>query len=122
MTSTPPDPAAFFRSLLGEWEKVTNGVGAELLKTPEVARAMGGAQTAAANWQDMMGPVMARALAAANMPSRVELEDLSARLARIEAALFRIGARLDEIAPPAAAPAPPGPTRTRQPPAPDAGE
>ena len=60
-----------------------------------------------------------RALAAANMPSRAEIEDISARLARIEGALFRMEAKLAELTPggaPADKPAPAGPTRNRKPP------
>jgi hypothetical protein len=97
MTSTPPDPAAFFRTMLGEWEKIANGVGGQVLKSADFARTMQGASGAALNAQEAMKGVMERALAAANMPSRTELEDLSARLARIEAAMFRLEGKIDAL-------------------------
>lgn len=97
MSSTPPDPAAFFRTMLGEWEKIANGVGGQVLKSTDFARTMQGASGAAMNAQEAMKGVMERALAAANMPSRTELEDLSARLARIEGALFRLEGKIDAL-------------------------
>lgn len=133
MSSTPPDPAAFFRTMLGEWEKIANGVGGQVLKSADFARTMQGASGAALNAQEAMKGVMERALAAANMPSRTELEDLSARLARIEAAMFRLEGKIDALgAAPASmtsdatgsADAPAGsaasrPSRNRRPPAAD---
>jgi len=104
MSSTPPDPAAFFRTMLGEWEKIANGVGGQVLKSADFARTMQGASGAALNAQEAMKGVMERALAAANMPSRSELEDLSARLARIEGALFRLEGKIDGLSAPAAPP------------------
>lgn len=112
--TTPADPAAFFRQMLGEWEKMANSFGGEAMKSEEWARAMHGASAATTNMQATLKGVMERALAAANMPSRTELEDVSARLARIEAALFRIEAAMTDTKP--AAPARPKPARTRKPP------
>jgi hypothetical protein len=117
MASPPPDPAALFRQMLGEWEKAANQVGGDWLKSDAFARAMHGANAASLGGQQALQEVMERALAAANMPSRAEVEDLSARLGRIEAQLARIEAA---VAPPAAATSaapPPKPTRTRKPPA-----
>jgi len=133
MSSTPPDPAAFFRTMLGEWEKIANGVGGQVLKSADFARTMQGASGAALNAQEAMKGVMERALAAANMPSRTELEDLSARLARIEAAMFRLEGKIDALGAASglatsdatgSADAPAGtagarPTRNRKPPAAD---
>ena len=87
---TMTDPAAFFRTMLGEWEKMANGVGGDLLKSEEWARTMQGASAATANAQAAMKTMSERALAAANMPSRTEFEDLSARIGGIEASLARI--------------------------------
>lgn len=111
MTST--DPAAFFREMLGEWEKMANKVGGDFARSDEFARAMHGAGAATMNTQEAVSAMMARALAAANMPSRAEIEDLSGRLARIEDQLGRIeellGGKPDR-------PARPKPRRTRKPP------
>ncbi len=121
MSTTPPDPAALFRTMLGEWEKLTNAVGGQTFKSDEVARLVGGASNASAQAQAAFHGLMERALAAANMPSRGEVEDLSARLARIEGALFRMEAKIDALAGDADKPGPTGPTRGRKPPEPAEG-
>ncbi len=86
------NPADFFRSMLGEWEKLANGVGGDMLKSEEWSRAMNAGTNANVQAQGAVKDTMARALAAANMPSRAEFEDLSARIGRIEASLARIEA------------------------------
>lgn len=114
LRSMATDPAALFRVMLGEWEKLTNGMGGDLLKTDEWSRAMNGAQTAALQAQGAVKEQMGKALAAANMPSRAEFEDLSARLGRMEATLARIEAA---VVGGVAIADRPRPTRTRKPPA-----
>ena len=108
------DPGAFFRTMLGEWEKLANGVGGDLLKTDEWSRAMNAGQNAHVEAQAALKGMSDRALAAANLPSRTEFTDLSARIGRIEAALERIEAHLTGAAPITAAR--PKPTRGRKPP------
>ena len=88
MPNDTPDPAAFFRELIGQFA----GSG-DANKSDDLARLFAG--TAGA--QTAFKAVMDRALAAANVPGRHELDDLAARLSRLEAALFRIEARLAEI-------------------------
>ena len=114
--STTPDPAAFFRQMLGEWETLANGFGGEAMKSEEWSRAMHGASATTTTMQATLKGVMERALAAANMPSRTELEDVSARLARIEASLARVEASIGAATP--VAPPRPKPERTRKPPTP----
>ena len=110
---TNPDPTAFFRTMLGEWEKMANSLGAGALKSDEWSRSMNQASGAALSAQAAMKGMTERALAAANLPSRSEFEDLSARIGRIEESLERIeaavGARSVSTAP--------RPTRGRKPPA-----
>lgn len=115
MSSTPPDYSAFFRTMLGEWERMSNAVGGQAMKSEDFARAIGGATAATSHAQEAFRGFMDRALAASNMPSRAEIEDISARLARIEGALFRMEARLNELAP-GGEERPAGPTRNRKPP------
>ena len=82
--------------MLGEWEKMANSVGGDMLKSDQFARTMHGANATAMNAQNALKSLMERALAAANMPSRTEFDALSARIGGIEAALFRIEALLNE--------------------------
>ncbi len=116
MSSNPPDPTALFRTMIGEWEKLTNSLGGQTFRTDEVARMIGGASNATAQAQAAFHGLMERALATANMPSRGEVEDLSARLARIEGALVRMEAKIDALGTGADKPVPAGPTRGRKPP------
>lgn len=106
------NPADMFRSMLGEWEKMTNGVGGDMLKSEEWSRAMGMGTATHVQMQGAMKDTMARALAAANMPSRADFEDLSARIGRMEATLARIEAA---IAGGASDTRRPKPTRNRTP-------
>jgi Poly(R)-hydroxyalkanoic acid synthase subunit (PHA_synth_III_E) len=110
---TNSDPAAFFRDMLGEWEKMANSVGGGLAKSDEFARAMHNATAAQMNTQSALNETMAKALAAANMPSKAEIEDLSARLARVEASLGRIETLLGGAGD---KPKRPKPSRGRKPP------
>ncbi|MDB5675215.1 MAG: hypothetical protein JWM65_2197 [Sphingomonas bacterium] len=110
-----PDPAAMFRDMLGQWETMANNFGGEAMKSGEFGRALQGANAAAMSAQAATHQMMDRALAAANMPSRSEVEDISARLARIEETIQRIEGLLMTqagIAPPER----PKPKRTRTPP------
>ena len=111
MTST--DPAAMFCDMLGEWEKMANSLGGSVAKSDEFARLMHSATAAQMNTQEAISGMMTRALAAANMPSRAEIEDLSARFARMETTLARIEEKLG--GPPERANRP-KPSRTRKPP------
>ena len=117
--TTPPDPGAFFREMLGQWEQMANQFGGQVMKSDEFSRVMQGANSATMTAQAAAHQMMDKALAAANMPSRSEVEDLSARVRRIEEAVGRIEALLMAqagIAPPER----PKPKRTRTPPAPSA--
>jgi hypothetical protein len=108
------DPAAFLRSMLAEWEKMANSVGGAMLRSDEWSRGMNSASGATMNAQAASKDMMERALAAAQLPSRAEFEDLSARLARIEAALERIELRIAGGTPVTATK--PKPSRSRKPP------
>ncbi|QQV76038.1 hypothetical protein H5J25_10745 [Sphingomonas aliaeris] len=115
MAIQSPDPGAFLRDMLGQWESMANQVGGQMMKSGEFARAIQGANAATMNAQTATHQLMDRALAAANMPSRSEIEDLSARLKGIEESVARIEAMLMAqagIAPPAR----PKPSRNRKPP------
>jgi hypothetical protein len=90
--STPPpfDPLGLMRGWVAEWEKAANKHGADMLAKPEVAQAMQGMTAATLQAQAATQDVMAKALAAANLPSKADFEALAQRLSAIEAALARI--------------------------------
>jgi hypothetical protein len=110
MTSPPPfDPLGLMRNWVAEWEKATNKHGAELLAQPEIAQAMQGMTAATMQAQAATQDMMAKALAAANLPSKSDFEAMSQRLAAIEAALARIEGNAAPTVPR------PVPKRTRKP-------
>lgn len=108
------DPGALFRNMLSEWEKIANSAGADFLKTGEWSQLMNGATKAGLEAQAKIKGASDRALAAANLVSRTEFIELSARIGRMEAALERIEAHLTGAALPT--PERPKPTRGRKPP------
>ena len=112
---TTQDPGAFFRTMIGEWEKMANGLGGDLLKSEDWVRAMNQASGATMNAQSTFKDMAERTLAAANLPSKAEFEQMSARIGRIEESLARIEAMLgaNGTAPPSAKVKP---TRGRKPP------
>lgn len=114
MSKDPPplDPMAMFRDMVGQWEKFANDYGSQVLQRPEAARAMQGATAAGMKAQGLVQESMARVLAGANIPSKADIEALSARLAAVEASLARIEAA---VVPQPAVPARPKPSRTRKP-------
>ena len=122
--NTPADPAAFFREMLGQWESMANEFGSNMLKSGEFTRVMHGANAAALKAREVSSDMMDRALSAANMPTKGEIADLSARLHRVEESVMRIEAMLRAAlaaqgvgeAVPDPAPPRPKPKRTKQPP------
>ena len=108
------DPLSLTREWVAQWEKLVNEHGAEFLARPEAARAMQAVSSATLKAQAAGNEAAARMLAAANMPSRADVEALGARLAGIEATLARIEAQLRNPAG-TSAPSRPAPRRTRKP-------
>lgn len=116
MSDTPNlDPLALARTWMAQWEKLVNEHGTELLARPEAAQAMQALSGAAIQAQAASNEASGRLLAAANMPSRADVEALGARLASVEATLARIETML-RTALPDSVPARPAVPRTRKPP------
>ncbi|MGJ3630044.1 phasin family protein [Sphingomonas sp. MMS24-JH45] len=92
--SNASDPGAFFRDMLGQWEKMANSFGNDAMKRKEFARGMQGATAASLQMQAAFRDTMERALSAANLPTRTDVEALAARVDAIEASLARIEAAL----------------------------
>ena len=113
MTS-PTDPMNMFRDVVNQWEKLANEYGSQFLARPEAAQAMQSVTSAGLQVQNAVSDAMAKVLAAANMPSKAEIETLGQRLAAVEASLVRIEALLSGQGA-STAPAKPKPTRGRKP-------
>lgn len=92
--ATPIDPMTMLRDVVNQWEKLANEYGSQFLARPEAAQAMHSATAAGLQVQNAVQEAMAKVLAAANMPSKVEVETLSQRLTSIEGSLARIEAAL----------------------------
>lgn len=105
------DPSVFFRDMLGQWEKMANSFGGEAMKSEEFARGMHTANAATMTMQAALQQQTERALAAANIPTRTDIDALAARIASVEATLLRIEAKLDGAPPKPKL----GPTRGRKP-------
>ena len=110
---TGADPMVMMRSALDQWEKLANEYGAQFLQRPETAKAMQSMTAGYLQMQKAVQDAMGKALAAANLPSRTDIEALSARLGAIEGSLARIEAGGTQPPTSAALPRPP---RTRKPP------
>lgn len=112
------DPGAFFREMLGQWEGIANQFGAEMMKSGEFARTVQGATSAGLRAKEAAKEAMSRALEAANMPSREDMIDMTARLRGVEARLERIETLLARIAgePASSSSDRPKPQRTKKPP------
>jgi hypothetical protein len=93
-----PDPGTFFREMLGQWEGIASQFGAEMMKSGEFARTIQGATTASLKAKEAAKEAMTRALEAANMPSREDMVDMTARMRGVEARLERIENLLTQIA------------------------
>ena len=104
---------AMMRSALDQWEKLANEYGGQFLQRPETAKAMQSMTAGYLQMQKMMQDAMGKALAAANLPSRMDVEALSERLGAIEASLARIEGGGKATPTSTALPRPP---RTRKPP------
>jgi polyhydroxyalkanoate synthesis regulator phasin len=112
---SPFDPMAYFRDMVAEWEKITNDVGASITGTSEFTKVMHQASNAQLGARKAMQDMMAKTLAAANMPSRSELEAIGERLGAMEGQLARIEALLSGTRVPGTE-TPPPPRRTKRPP------
>ena len=117
MPDTPSaDPFSFFREALNQWEKSANELGSKMLGSDKTVELMHKSTAAGLQVQNAMKDGMNKALSAANMPSKGDVEALGAQLGAIETRLARIETLLSGKTEVAAASAP-KPSRTRKPPA-----
>jgi hypothetical protein len=117
-TPNPADPFSAWREMLAQWEKNANALGNQAMGSDQFAQSMGQVTSLSLAMQQMMGEMMARAQAAANLPTRTDIVAISERLQVIEQTLSRLAAAVERLA--AGEPAPGTstgrPARTRKPP------
>ena len=109
------DPAAMFRDMLGQWEKISNEWGSQLLQSSEFSKSMQGVTALSLQLQQGSQENMQKVLTAANLPSRSDILDLGAQIRGVEDRLARIEAALAGIGATAPVPERPKPARTRKP-------
>ena len=112
MSTNFPDPMIMFRDAVAQWEKMANEFGGQFLQRPEAAQAMHGAAGLALKAQQGAHETMAKLLAAANMPSKADVEALAVRMSAIESSLSRVEAMLSAASSPTASAIKPSRTRT----------
>lgn len=113
MTTGPTvDPFSFFREALTQWEKSANDIGTKVLGTDKAVELMHKSTTASLQMQNAMKDGMNKALGAANMPSKADIDALSAQIGTLEGRL----ARIEDLLSGNSVNVAPKPKRTRSPP------
>lgn len=115
MADKKTDPNDLFGQMLGQWESLSNQIANSVMGTPQFGQGQNAAMTASLKIRETMHEQMTRFLEVANMPSREEIVELRAAVAKLDAKLDRIERKLDGVAPPAATTPVKTPPRTRQP-------
>ncbi len=109
------DPAAMFRDMLGQWEKMSNEWGSQLLQSSEFSKSMQGVTALSLKLQQGSQEAMQKVLTASNLPSRADILELGAQVRGVEERLSRIEAALATIGATPPVPERPKPLRTRKP-------
>ena len=91
----PPDPAAMFRELVTQWERNFNALANQIMGTESFSRVMQEAQKVQLGVQQTTADVMARRLAALNMPTREDVIRVAEKLNEVDRRLARIETLLD---------------------------
>jgi BMFP domain-containing protein YqiC len=113
------DPTQRFRELLNEWERGFDSLANRFMGTDEFSRTMNQFQNMQLGAQKAFAEVMAKQLAALNLPSREDVLRVGEAVHALENRLARLETRLGEIGDSMGAPPPrprAGPPRTRRPP------
>jgi polyhydroxyalkanoic acid synthase PhaR subunit len=111
------DPLALWRSMVSQWEKNVNDVANKNMGTEQFSGSMNSVMNASLQAQAALGDVMAKYLAALNLPSRADVLALGEQLGAIESRLATIAVLLEQRDG-AAEPAVKTPKRTKRPPKP----
>jgi hypothetical protein len=97
MGSALPDPAAMFRDMLGQWEKMSNEVANQAMQSSEFGKAMSQMTTMSLATQNAMSEQYAKMLMGMNLPSRSDLLEVSAQVHALDVRLGRIEALLQQL-------------------------
>ena len=114
------DPAAIWKSMLGEMEKGFNSFANQAMTSPEFSKAMNQVGGVTAGAQKQLGELMEKYLLAMNLPSRAQMVGMAERLQSIEGQLNDIKAMLTQMSKASgvatAGPSKQMPPRTKRPP------
>jgi len=127
MADNSNDPAALWKTMLGEMEKGFSALATQAMASPEFSKAMTQAGSIGAGAQKQVSDMMEKYLIGLDLPSRGQMVDIAARLQSIESQLDEIRTMLQQSQ--AGAGNVPGspqsgaetarPPRTRRPPSPE---
>ena len=91
------DPAAIWKSMLGEMEKGFNSFANQAMTSPEFSKVMNQVGGATAGAQKQLGELMEKYLLAMNLPSRAQMVGMAERIQAIEGQLNEIKALLHQV-------------------------
>src|ERR1044071_311957 len=91
------DPAAIWKSMLGEMEKGFNSFANQAMTSPEFSKAMNQVGGVTAGAQKQLGEMMEKYLVSMNLPSRAQMVGMAERLQSIEGQLNEIKAMLTQM-------------------------
>lgn len=89
------DPNALFGQMLAQWESVSNDMANTMMGTSAFGQGQNAAMAASLKVREAMHEQMSRFLEATNMPSREEITELRAAVAKLDEKLDRIERKLD---------------------------
>lgn len=96
--ATTNDPLERFRELVTEWERSFDAMANRFMGTDEFSRAMNQFQNLQLTMQKAFADLMARNLAALNLPSREDVLRVGQAVHDAEMRIARLELRLDEVA------------------------
>jgi hypothetical protein len=106
MTQGPIDPLALWRDMLTRWQAVFDQTAGRSLAPAEFARFMNQTMGMSLQLQQTLATMMAKYLAALNLPTRADLAAMDARLRHIEDRIARLDQQVAKAAEKGAVPVP----------------
>ena len=121
MADKSDDPAAIWKTMIGEMEKGFNAFANQAMASPEFSKVVNQVGGVSAGAQKHLGDLMEKYLVTMNLPSRAQMASMAERLQSMEGQLNEIKALLHRVqdntgASAAGSAAAPKPARTRRPP------